>query len=119
MAKNIIVRRNKNGGICEEKDARITELRAELQANKDADTLLCDENRRLLESLTAKDAEIAKLRQLPSNVHTEEAPLEEQPAENAPCEEVDHEHFCKDCRHANETGSSSFYCCLACLRQFQ
>lgn len=52
----------KLGRICEEKDATITDLRQELQANKDADTLLCDENRRLLESLTAKDAEIAKLR---------------------------------------------------------
>lgn len=52
----------KLGKILEEKDAKITELRQELQANKDADTILCDENKRLLESLAAKDVEIAKLR---------------------------------------------------------
>lgn len=67
---------------------------------------------RLTAILKERDAEIATLRQLPPNVHTEETPSAEPPAENDPGEEVDPEHFCKDCRHANETGSSSVYCCL-------
>lgn len=61
---------------CEEKDAKITELRQELQANKDADTLLCDENRRLLESLDAKDSEIAKLQLMVPELKHSSLPLD-------------------------------------------
>lgn len=75
------------------------------------DDTLVKEVDRLTAILKERDAEIATLRQLPSNVHTE-APLKEPPAEHDPGEEVDAEHFCKDCRHSNETGSSSVYCCL-------
>lgn len=48
---------DKLGKILEEKDATITDLRTELQANKDADTLLCDENKRLLASLKEKESQ--------------------------------------------------------------
>lgn len=46
----------KLGKILEERDATITELRRELQANKDADTLLCDGNKRLVASLNEKES---------------------------------------------------------------
>lgn len=68
--------------------------------------------------LKERDAEIATLRQLPSDVYTEEPNKEayrikvDPQKEADPAEEVDTEHFCKDCRHSNETGSSSVYCCL-------
>lgn len=60
-AVDLALENEKLGKIMEDKDATITELRRELQANKDADTLLCDENKRLLESLNKKDAELADL----------------------------------------------------------
>lgn len=78
---------------------------------------LTKEVERLTAILKKRDAEIAKLRQLPSEVYTEEPNKEAyrikvDPPTADPGEKVDPEHFCKDCRHANETDSSSVYCCL-------
>lgn len=73
---------------------------------------------RLTAILKERDAEIATLRQLPPNVYTEEPNKEayrikvDPPTEADPGEEVDTEHFCKDCRHSNENGSNTVYCCL-------
>lgn len=78
---------------------------------------------RLTAILRERDAEIAKLRLMvpevkPSEVYTEEPNNEayrikvDPPTEADPGEEVDPDHHCKDCRHANETGLTKIHCCL-------
>ena len=99
------------------------EMEMALLTEQEQNLNLDKEIARLTAILKERDVEIAKLKLIvpevtPSEVYIEEPNQEayrikvDPPTEEDPGEVVDTEHFCKDCRHSNENGSNTVYCCL-------